>query len=326
MKPPEAAGATAASPLMRWLSTGAALVMLSVAAWLMHRYLAQISWREFAVAWSQLPASSIVGSILAAAVSFTMLAAFEMQAAALTAPGRISPRRAAFAGVVANALANTLGFHALTASAVRFRIYRVGGLSAGDTARIVGVAGLGVGLGFAVVITGALCWEPAIVQGWGRIPGLVLLGVLGTLLAWLGSQSRSLRIFGWRLVFPDARTAALQMLIGAVEMSAAIAALYILLPASIAPPFVEFLPIYVAAVLAGLISHAPGGLGVFETIMLASFTQAQRPDLLAAMLCYRLTYSLLPFALGSLALAMFEARQRWLDRSAGDASVQFDGG
>ena len=88
----------------------------------------------------------------------------------------------------------------------------------------------------------------------------------------------------------------------------------------------DFLPIYVGAVLAGLISHAPGGLGVFESIMLASFTQAQRPDLLAAMLCYRLTYSLLPFVLGSLALAAFEARQRWGGRSNRGASTQFDGG
>ena len=99
------------------------------------------------------------------------------------------------------------------------------------------------------------------------------------------------------------------MLVGAVEMSAAIASLYVLLPAGIAPPFVDFLPVYVGAVLAGLISHAPGGLGVFETIMLASFTQAQRPDLLAAMLCYRITYSLLPFLLGCVALASLELRR-----------------
>lgn len=326
MSRPVGSSAGTRSPLTRWLSLGAAVGMLSVAAWLMHRYLSQITWHAFAVAWMQLPASRIAGSVLAAAVSYAMLAVFEMQAAALTVPGRLSMRRAAFAGVVSNALANTLGFHALTASAVRFRIYRAAGLSAGDTARIVGVAGLGVGLGFAVVITGALCWEPAITRGWGRIPGLVLLAALGAMVFWLGGQPRSVRIFGWTLVFPDARTAALQMLIGGVEMSAAIAALYILLPASIAPPFVDFLPIYVGAVLAGLISHAPGGLGVFETIMLASFTQAQRPDLLAAMLCYRLTYSLLPFVLGSLALAAFEGRQRWLGRPNSRRSAQFDGG
>lgn len=314
------------SPWTRWLSLGAATIMLLIAAWLMHRYLNQISWRAFAAAWSQLPDRHIGFSLLAAAVSFAMLAVFEMQAAALAVPGRLSMRRAAFAGVVANAVANVLGFHAVTASAVRFRIYRAAGLGAEDTARIVGVAGLGVGLGFVVVITGALCWEPAITHGWGRIPGVALLATLGGLLVWLGREPRSLHLFRWTLVFPDARTAALQMLIGAVEMSAAIASLYVLLPAGIAPPFVDFLPIYVGAVVAGLISHSPGGLGVFETIMLASFTQSQRPDLLAAVLCYRLTYSLLPFVLGCLALAVFEGRLRWQRHERSAERDQLDGG
>ncbi len=102
----------------------------------------------------------------------------------------------------------------------------------------------------------------------------------------------------------------MQMLIGTVEMLAAISALYVLLPAGSAPPFVDFLPIYVGAVLAGIVSHSPGGLGVFETIMLASFPAEARADLLAAMLCYRLTYSLLPFGLASIALGGFEWRLR----------------
>lgn len=316
-----------ASRPLQLVSLAAALAMLGVAGWLMHRYLSQITWHAFAAAWAQLPDRHIAYSFLAAAASFGMLAVFEMQAASLTVPGRLSMRRAAFAGVVANALANTLGFHAVVASAVRFRIYRAAGLSAGDTGRIVGVAGMGVGLGFAVVITGALCWEPAITHGWGRIPGIGLLATLAGLLFWLGREPRSVTIFRWELVFPDARTAALQMLFGGVEMTAAIGALYVLLPASIAPPFVDFLPIYVGAVLAGLISHSPGGLGVFETIVLASFTQAQRPDLLAAVLCYRLTYGLMPFVLGSVALAVFEGRLRWKQRRQDHVSPhQLDGG
>ena len=64
------------------------------------------------------------------------------------------------------------------------------------------------------------------------------------------------------------------------------------------------------AVLVGIASHAPGGLGVFETIMLAAFPAAARADLLAALLCYRLTYGLLPFALAGVAVGAFELRER----------------
>lgn len=300
----------AAPPWSRLLSAALALGVIGVATWLLHRYLHAMRWRDFAAAWQALPARAIGASSSATCVSFAMLAAFEMQAARLGAPGRVSLRRAAFAGVVSNAIGNMLGFHAITASAVRYRIYGAVGLGAGDTARIVGVAGMGVGLGFVVVITGALIWQPTIVEGWGRWPGLGLALALGALLVWLGRSPRSLRLFGWTLKFPDARAAGLQMAIGAVEMCGAIAALHVLLPAAIAPSFVDFLPVYVAAVLAGLISHAPGGLGVFESILLAGFPQAQRPDVLAAILCYRLTYTAGPFVLGSLAFGAFEWRLR----------------
>jgi phosphatidylglycerol lysyltransferase len=286
------------------------IAVLLVAGWLLRHYLAAMDWHDVATAWSRLPSARIAASIAATGVSMCMLAAFDVVAVGTAVPGRISVGLAAFAGVVAHALSNTLGFPALTGGAVRYRIYASAGLTAGDIARIVGLAGLGVGLGFAVVTTAALLWEPAIARGWGRLPGVALFLALAALLGWLAVRPRTLRIANWTLAWPTARTTAMQMAMGGVEMTAAVAALYVLLPPGSAPPFVDFLPIYVAAVLAGVVSHVPGGLGVFETIMLASFPPAARADLLAAMLCYRLTYSLLPFSLAAAALTAFEWRRR----------------
>ncbi|HEY8683929.1 MAG TPA: UPF0104 family protein [Rhodanobacter sp.] len=314
---------TTASPT-RWLhilSWIGCVAIVGAAVWILHRYLSQIAWRDVTAAWSQLPAHRIVYSVAAAAVSFAMLALFDVLAARTVVHERVSAGLAAFAGAVTQAISNTLGFHAITGTAVRYRIYATAGVGAGDIARIVALAGLGVALGFAVVITGALCWQPAITHGWGRLPGIVLCVLLSALLVWLARRPRTLRVWRWTLAFPSAGIAAAQMLIGGVEMLAAISALYVLLPASVAPPFVDFLPIYVGAVLAGIVSHSPGGLGVFETIMLAAFPAEARADLLVAMICYRVIYSLLPFVLASAALAVFEIRQRQRNRSA-----QLDGG
>jgi uncharacterized membrane protein YbhN (UPF0104 family) len=303
----------ASSRTSRWLhvlSWTGSFAMLLVAAWIVHRYLSHIRWDDVAAAWSRLPAHRIAWSVMAMLLSFGMLAMFDVIAARIAIADRVPAALAAFAGAVTHGIANTLGFHALTASAVRYRIYRTVRLGAGDIARIVSLAGLGVGLGFVVVITGALCIEPQITLGWGRWPGLGLLLVLTSGLIWLARKSRTLTFGRWTLSLPSASTAALQMLVGAIEMLAAILALYVLLPPDMAPPFVDFLPIYVGAVVAGIVSHSPGGLGVFETIMLASFPAEARPALLAAMLCYRLTYSLLPFTLSCLALGIFEIRRR----------------
>lgn len=308
---------------LRALSWTAAVAMLLVAAWILHRYLSGIRWDDVATAWSRLPASRIAWSVFAMLLSFSMLAAFDVIAARIAVGHRVSIGLAAFAGAVTHGIANTLGFHALTASAVRYRIYRSAALGAGDIARIVSLAGLGVGLGFVVVITGAFCREPQITLGWGRWPGVALATVLASGLIWLARRPRTLTLGSWSLNFPTAGTAALQMLVGAIEMLAAIMALYVLLPADIAPPFIDFLPIYVGAVVAGIVSHSPGGLGVFETIMLAAFPAQARPELLAAMLCYRLTYSLLPFTLSSVAFGIFEMCQR---RRPHDETAQLDGG
>ena len=302
--------ATASTRWLRWLSWAGSLAVLGLAAWIVHHTLASLVWHDVAAAWARLSARKVAASIACTAVSFAMLALFDVLAARTAVPGRVSAARAAFAGAVSLGVSNTLGFHALTGGAVRYRIYAASGLSAGDVARIVALAGLGVGLGFAVVITGTLCWQPLLSHGWGRLPGALLLVLLAALLLWLRRRPRTLRLWRWTLVFPAAGTAALQMLLGGVEMLAAIGALYVLLPAGVAPPFVDFLPVYVGAVLVGLASHSPGGLGVFETIMLAAFPAAARADLLAALLCYRLTYGLLPFAQAGMALGAFELRER----------------
>lgn len=308
----EPSPAAKAKPKLRWqhLSWALSLTVFAAVLWLLHRYVSAIAWRDLVAAWRQLPPARIAASLAASALSLLMLSLFDVLAARSVVGARVGIGRAAFAGAVTQAIANTLGFHAITGGAVRYRVYHASGLEVGDIARIVALAGLGVGMGFVVVITGALCWEPSIARGWGEWPGYALaLGLLG-LLWWLSRRPRTLTVLHWTLVFPSARVAALQMLVGAVEMAAAVGALYVLLPEAIRPPFIDFLPIYVGAVVAGLISHAPGGAGVFEAILLAAFPAQARADLLMAMLCYRVTYNLVPFVLGSLALGGFEWRQR----------------
>ena len=157
--------------LLSWLGS---LAAFGLALWLLHRYVTHLAWRDVATAWSQLPGWRIAGSASAALLSLTMLAMFDVLAARTVVRERIAAKLAAFAGAVTQGISNTLGFHAITGTALRYRIYATAGLGASDIARIVALAGFGVGLGFTVVITGALCWQPAITQGWGRWPGAAL--------------------------------------------------------------------------------------------------------------------------------------------------------
>jgi len=294
-------------PKHQKLSWVTALVALAVVAWMSQSSLLAIDWRGVAMAWSSLPAGRIAASLAGSLVSFCMLATLDVIASRLTAPKRVSTKLAAFAGAVSHAFSNTLGFPAVTGGVVRYRIYATVGLGKGDIARIVVLAGFGVAMGFAVVTMLALLWQPTLASGWGLPLGICMLLLLLAFLAWLRGTPRSLRIVRWNLDFPDAVSATSQMVVGGIEMVAAIGALYVLLPTGTAPPFNDFLPIYVCAVVAGLLSHVPGGLGVFEVIVLAAFPAHSRAGVLAAMLCYRLTYSLVPFTLAAAAFVAFEA-------------------
>jgi uncharacterized membrane protein YbhN (UPF0104 family) len=83
---------------------------------------------------------------------------------------------------------------------------------------------------------------------------------------------------------------------------------YILLPPSEAISYFYFLGVFLIAQTAGLISHVPGGLGVFESlIVLLLSPYLAVTDILGALLAYRLIYYLLPLALATLGLGIHES-------------------
>ena len=59
----------------------------------------------------------------------------------------------------------------------------------------------------------------------------------------------------------------------------------------------------------GVLSHVPGGVGVFETVVLGVMpASVSVTDAAAALLLFRLIYYLVPFVLGFLVVALTEAR------------------
>lgn len=127
--------------------------------------------------------------------------------------------------------------------------------------------------------------------------------------------------FGRRtLRLPGARLAALQLLITALDVAAAATVLYLLLPE--APPFGAFVLVYLLALAAGVLSHVPGGVGVFEAILLAAFAnQLGAAPLAAALLLYRLIYVVLPLLVACVLLLASEARRLLFARQAINAAA-----
>ena len=86
-----------------------------------------------------------------------------------------------------------------------------------------------------------------------------------------------------------------QVALAVIDLSLAGAVVWWLLPADANIDFLTFLGAYAAAVIAGIISHVPGGIGVFETVMILLRCRTSQPEaLLGSLLAYRAIYYLVP--------------------------------
>ena len=87
----------------------------------------------------------------------------------------------------------------------------------------------------------------------------------------------------------------MQVGLSVMDWLIAAAVFYVLLPGSDHLTFVPFVGIFLVAQLAGLVSQIPGGLGVFDSIILVLLTpQFPSDTVVASLLAYRVIYYLFP--------------------------------
>lgn len=293
--------------LMRWAMHWSPLVLLAAAGWVL--------WREF----HTLTLSQIVGEVaswgpwriaaagLLTAFSFGLLAVIEwlgLRWAGVKAPFRVSAL-GAFCG---NAFAHALGFALVTGTAIRVRLYAPFGASLGTVTQVTAFYGVTFGLGMVGLGGLFLAFEPGLSAAALHISPrvsqvcgvLLLLGPVAYVAACAGLRGQ-VTILGHPLSLPPAQMAVAQVGLGLVDNAVTTAVFWVLLPHALVG-YPAFIGPYVLATLAGMISHVPGGAGVFEGVILTLLPQAPRPALAAAFLGYRMIYYAIPLILAALLL------------------------
>lgn len=223
---------------------------------------------------------------------------------------------------LANTLAQTVGVSVFTGGAVRVRGYRRFGISVAQVGQILLVNTLGFVLGSWVLVAAAMLIEPRAANP--VLPGgLTAIRIVGALLAagWfvafvaVGPRGRGITVAGLRFSLPGRSVMMSLTLLSTGELALCAASFYTLLPFGVGPHFPGFVGLYLVAVLAGLISTVPAGVGVFEWTMLALLPDVSAAQVLAAALVYRLTYYLIPLAVAVLVAAANHGAQ-WTVRIA----------
>ncbi|MGI4876520.1 MAG: lysylphosphatidylglycerol synthase domain-containing protein [Janthinobacterium lividum] len=331
MNPPTAAVRKLAKPpvaLWRQLVAPlAGVVVVALAVFALHRISREVTLDQIVEVVRTTSVATLVIAGLLTALSYFILTGYDWLA--LDHLGyRLPFATIANAAFSSFTMSHTLGMTALTGGTVRYRIYTRVGVKPLDIILIVALCGWTFWLGVVMAAGIGLTIDPGIAAavdvlpaGVNRFAGFLLLaGALGYSL-FASFYRREIRLFGLHLTLPNWRSTCAQLVIGGLDLAAAAAALYMLLPSAGMPPFVGFVVIYAVAMIVGALSHAPGGLGVFEIVVVGMLPHIPKNEVLAALLLFRVMYTLVPFILGVVLLTATELealkRRRAISRAPG---------
>jgi len=304
-------GPTRLEKVSRVIGSVVVLLIFAGAAWLLYHELRHYRVRDIRHSLRMIPASRVGLAVGLAALNYLILIGYDFLAIrSIRHPlglGRIA--LASFTG-----FATSFNFGALLGgTSVRYRLYSAWGLSAVDILRLVLMLGLTFWFGifglagvlflidpFPIPAALALPFATVRPLGWGLLA--LTIGYLGLSVFW----KRPIRFRNTQVSLPGPGISALQLTIAAADLIVAAAILYVLLPAGFGLDYFEFLGIYVLAVVAVILTHVPGGVGVFELMVLKLAGAESNEPLVAALLIFRAVYYLLPLLISAVLLAGHE--------------------
>jgi phosphatidylglycerol lysyltransferase len=318
MPEPGRAGSRGPARARPWIEAGLVLGLLVAAALIFKRELGAVRYDDVVRTVHALPAWRLALALLATAAAYSILPVYDLFALRHLQLS-IGKRRTLFTAAIALAISQTLGFATVTGSSIRYRFWSAWGLSGGQVARALGFVWLTHGIGMLLVPGVLVLGMPKETAELLHLPplavralaALAVLPVLVYLVLVLWRPGQRLSVFGRELVLPGRAIALAQVGLPFADWLFASAALYVLLDPASRPSFGAFAAAFTLAQVLGLVSHSPGGLGVFDGSMLLLLKPyAPTEQILATLLVFRCVYYLLPFALGALGLAGLELWSR----------------
>ena len=302
--------------LCHYLGILVALGVFVAAVWVLQHTLRDLRWDALMRQLSEIPLSHVGLSLVFTALAYVILTIYDTTAFAYI--GRhVSYLRVAFVSFLSYAFSHSLGFGGVTGGAVRYRFYTAWGVRPIDIAKVVVFGGAAYFLGAFAVAGGLILVNVAAFQAVTDLPAwtVTAVGLLCVLagcvyVLWAAVGRPSIRLGGMALQPPRLWIPGAQLAVACLEWSFASAALYWLMPADVGIDYWHFIGIFVIAYLAGMISHVPGGLGVFESVVILLLPKGVAPEaVIAAIITYRAVYFVLPLLLAAVMFGVYEIRQ-----------------
>ncbi len=226
----------------------------------------------------------------------------------------LSYGKTALASFIGYAFSNNMGFGMLAGGSIRYRLYSAWGVSPMEITKVVVFCSLTLWLGFLTLGGFVFLLEPLAIPKALHLPfvtvrplGLFFFLFAGFYLSLVFLRKRPLKIRDWELTLPSAVISASQIVLAILDWALAGSVLYVLLPASSNLSYPGFLGIFLLGQTAGLASQIPGGLGVFESVVLLLLVPVlPASEVFGSLLIYRFIYYLLPLLAAAVLLGIQE--------------------
>ena len=298
----------------RALSSVVGLALFLAALVVLWHQLSEVTWRALLADVAATPRTALLLALLLTSLSYITLSGYDF--VAMSYIRKSLPRaHVGWVSFLAYAVANNVGFAALSGASVRYRFYTRWGLTAEDLSLVVlsNVVACWVGLLMLGGVSLVSAPHAVATLPWPRwtVPvGWLFIGVAVAYVILVAIWRAPVRVRGFSVPSPRVPLALAQLTVSAIDWTLAAAVLYVLLPPSPAT-FVNVLAAFLLAQLLGLASHIPGGIGVFEGLIVFGLSPFLTPaQLVPALVVYRAIYYVVPLTVALIGLVVDEVLLR----------------
>jgi phosphatidylglycerol lysyltransferase len=294
------------------------VALLAVAVFVLHHLLGKYHWRDILERVHAISNAKLLRAAFFTCAGYGCLTLYDLLAVRF-AGARVPYPRVALISFMGYAIGHNVGLNSISGGAVRYRAYTALGLSAKQIATIIAFGTLTFFLGASVLLGGSLISNAEMSSSVLHVPewlallaGCMLLAAVCAYLWLVCTRHAPLRFRKIEIPVPKPRVAFAQIGISCIDMLCATSVLYVLLPREAAMGFGAFAAVYLIALAAGAISNVPGGIGVFEFVLLLLLPSVPKDRLLGALIAYRAIYYFAPFGI---ALVLLGAHEVWIHRA-----------
>lgn len=299
--------------ILKFIPPFAGAAILAVALVFLYRELGSYHLADIAGKMRDFPHRKLAAAIAVTVISYITVTCYDFLAFSYIKQKLPYPR-IFFTSLVSYIFGNNIGMSVLSSGTVRFRFYSAAGVSSVDIVKIITFTAVTFWIGIITLAGIVFIFEPVNAPALLHLRffslrslGVILISVVLLYMAITVFYSRKISFRELEIEIPGWKTGLGQIAVSFADWSIAGLVLYFLLPDSLGLTYAEFIPLFLLAQISGLVSHVPGGVGVFETVIILMLSgRGSSPEIFSSLILYRVVYYLFPFAVG---LVMFTAAE-----------------